>query len=129
MHASTMILWWAGVLVAFKYRVYPKAWQGRLLKSHLTRLCTLYNTLRDLKIEAWKRRGVSLNENDLRHIALEKRRQDEGLRGIHSQVVQHVATRVYTVFKNSFYDHKYAYNHVSDRSTAVQVMFCVAEIF
>ena len=90
------------MLVAYKYRVYPKAWQGRLLKSHLARLCTLYNTLRDLKIDMWKERRVSLDENDLRQVALEKRKQDKDLQGIHSQVVQYVATRVYTAFKNYF---------------------------
>jgi len=42
----------AGVLVAFKYRMYPKAWQEGLLKSCLATLCVLYNELRDLKWEA-----------------------------------------------------------------------------
>jgi len=90
------------VLVAYTYRMYPKAWQERLLKSHLAMLCVLYNTLRDLKINMWKARHVSLNENGLRQTALDKRRQDESLQWIHSQVVQHVATRVYTAFKNYF---------------------------
>lgn len=90
------------MLVAFKYSVYPKAWQGRLLKSHLTRLCMLYNMLRDLKIDVWKQQHARLHEDDLRRIALERRRQDKGLQAIHSQVVQQVATRVYTAFKNYF---------------------------
>lgn len=90
------------MLIAFKYRMYPKAWQGRLLKSHLATLCTLYNTLRDLKIDVWKAKRVSLDENDLRQIALERRRDDIPLQGIHSQVVQHVATKVSTAFKSYF---------------------------
>jgi len=77
-------------------------WQGRLLKSHLATLCTLYNALRDLKMDVWKRRHVSLELDDLRQIALEKRRNDRDLQGIHSQVVQHVAARVYRAFKNYF---------------------------
>ena len=90
------------MLVAFKYRMYPKAWQEGLLKSCLATLCMLYNELRDLKINTWKEGRVSLEENDLRQIALEKRKRDKGLQAIHSQVVQHVATRVYTAFKNYF---------------------------
>ena len=62
----------------------------------------LYNTLRDLKLDAWKAEHVSLNENDLRRIALEKRRQNKGLQGIHSQVVRGVATRVARALENYF---------------------------
>lgn len=90
------------MLVAFKYRVYPKAWQGRLLKSHLAALCMLYNGLRDMKLEIWKAKHVSLNKNNLRQIALEKRRRDRSLREIHSQVVQHIATRVARAFRDYF---------------------------
>ena len=86
--------------VAFKYRIYPKPRQGRLLKSHLAALCSLYNTLRDLKLKAWRERHVSLGLNDLRRIALEKRRRDGVLSGIHSQVVQEVASRVHRAFRN-----------------------------
>jgi len=88
------------VLAAFRYRLYPKPGQERLLKSHLSALCQLYNTLRDIKIERWRREHVSLSENDLRQIALDTRRTNEGLQEIHSQVVQSVATRVSTAFRN-----------------------------
>ena len=90
------------MLAAFRYRVYPKPGQGRLLKSHLSALCGLYNALRDLKLDRWRREHVSLSENDLRRTALDLRRSDEGLRCIHNQVVQNVATKVYTAFKNYF---------------------------
>jgi len=88
------------VLAAFRYRIYPKPGQERLLKSHLSALCRLYNELRDLKIEKWRRKRASLSENDLRQTALEMRRKDEDLKSIHSQVVQNVATRVSTAFRN-----------------------------
>jgi putative transposase len=65
-------------------------------------LCGLYNELRDLKIDLWKAKRVSLDEGEMRQIALDKRKQDKGLQTIHSQVVQHVAIRVYTAFKNYF---------------------------
>jgi len=90
------------MLLAYKYRIYPKAWQGRLMKSHLSTLCELYNTLRDLKIGLWKQKHVSLSRTDLRLKALELRRQNERLQEIHSQVVQSVATRLARSFKNYF---------------------------
>ena len=90
----------AGVLAAFRYRLYPKPQQGRLLKSHLSALCQLYNELRDIKIDKWRREHASLSEDDLRRIALDMRKRDEDLREIHSQVVQNVATRVSTAFRN-----------------------------
>lgn len=92
----------AGVLAAFRYRIYPKPGQGRPLKSHLSKLCALYNELRDLKINTWKEKHASLSENELRQAALDICKRDEGLQEIHSQVVQNVATRVYTAFKNYF---------------------------
>ena len=92
------------MLATFRYRMYPKPGQERLLKSHLSSLCQFYNTLRDLKIEKWRREHASLSENDLRQIALDIRRTNEGLqeKEIHSQVVQNVATKVYTAFRNYF---------------------------
>jgi len=88
------------MLLAYRYRIYPKAWQERLLKSHLSALCERYNTLRDLKISLWKQKHISLSRTDLRLKALELRRQDERLQEIHSQVVQSVATRLARSFKN-----------------------------
>jgi len=92
----------AGVLAAFRYRLYPKPQQGRLLKSRLSALCQLYNELRDIKIERWRREHASLSEDELRQAALDMRKRDEGLqeKEIHSQVVQNVATRVSTAFRN-----------------------------
>ncbi len=90
------------MLLAYKYRIYPKVGQGRLMKSHLSTLCELYNTLRDLKIGTWKQEHVSLSRTDLRLKALGLRREDENLQGIHSQVVQSVATRLARSFKNYF---------------------------
>ena len=92
----------ADVYVAYKYRIYPKPRQERLLKSHLAALCSLYNTLRDLKLKTWRERHVSLSEYDLKNIALEKRRRDRVLSSIHSQVVQEVASRVHRAFRNYF---------------------------
>ena len=90
------------MLLAYRYRIYPKVGQGRLMKSHLSTLCELYNTLRDLKISTWKQEHISLSRTDLRLKALELRRQNEGLQEIHSQVVQSVATRLARSFKNYF---------------------------
>jgi putative transposase len=90
------------MILAYKYRIYPKVGQRRLMKSHLSVLCELYNTLRDLKIGLWKQEHVSLSRTDLRLKALEFRRQNKNLQEIHSQVVQSVATRLARSFKNYF---------------------------
>jgi transposase len=74
--------------------------QERLLKSHLSALCRLYNELRDLRINTWREKHASLSDDELRQAALDMRKNDERLKEIHSQVVQNVATRVYTAFKN-----------------------------
>jgi putative transposase len=92
----------AGVLAAFRYRICPKPGQGRLLKSHLSALCQLYNELRDLKINTWREKHASLSEDELRQAALDIRKGDEGLQEVHSQFVQNVATKVYTAFENYF---------------------------
>jgi len=60
----------------------------------------IFDELRDLKIKTWKEKHASLSENELRQIALKMRRKDDDLKGIHSQVVQNVATRVYMAFRN-----------------------------
>lgn len=60
------------MLAAYKLHIYPKAWQERLLKSCLAMPCILYNALRDMKIDTWRQRHVSLGEDDLRQIVLEK---------------------------------------------------------
>ena len=88
------------MLAAFRYRLYPKPQQERLLKSHLSALCRLYNELRDLRINTWREKHASLSDDELRQAALDVRKNDERLKEIHSQVVQNVATRVYTAFKN-----------------------------
>ena len=90
------------MLATFRYRMYPKPGQERLLKSHLSSLCSLYNTLRNLKIERWKNEHASLSEDELRQAALDIRKGDEGLQEVHSQFVQNVATKVYTAFENYF---------------------------
>jgi transposase len=72
------------------------------LKRSLLLLCELYNRLRARKIQEYKRNGVSLNQTDLRGIALEERRTSRELRSVHSQVVQNVADRVHAAFENFF---------------------------
>jgi hypothetical protein len=54
------------------------------LKRSLLLLCELYNRLRARKIQEYKRNGVSLNQTDLRGIALEERRTSRELRSVHS---------------------------------------------
>jgi len=85
---------------AYKYRIYPKTQQERLIKSQLTTLCDLYNRLRNLKIGTWKKDRISLGENDLRRKTLEIRRIDGSLQGVHSQVCQNVGTRLARAFDN-----------------------------
>ncbi len=72
------------------------------LKRSLHALCDLYNTLRAKKIEEYRKNAKSLTKTDLRALALEVRRNNEGLQKIHSQVVQNVADRVSVTFQNYF---------------------------
>jgi len=90
------------VLSAYKYRIYPKKEREMRLKRSLLLLCDLYNWLRVRKIEEYKEHGASLMLTDLRGMALEGRKKSQELQSVYSQVVQNVADRVYTVFKNYF---------------------------
>ena len=90
------------MLRSYKYRLYPQAQQEVRLKRTLALLCDLYEELRNEKVEKYKKDKISLNKTELRRIALEKRRSNEELKQVHSQVVQNVADRVATTFKNFF---------------------------
>lgn len=90
------------MLSAWRYRIYPNAGQGMRLKRSLLLLCDLYNRLRAMRIQEYKRNGVSLNQTDLRGIALEERKMRRELQSVHSQVVQNVADRVHAAFENFF---------------------------
>jgi putative transposase len=90
------------MLSAYRYRIYPKQEQEMRLKRSLFLLCNLYNKLRAEKIEGYKKNRKVLTQTDLRRLALEERRNDPELKSIHSQVVQSVADRVHTAFKNFF---------------------------
>lgn len=65
-------------------------------------LCEFYNRLRARKIEDYRKHKVSLTMTDLRAIALQERRGNTELQSVHSQVVQNVADRVSTAFRNYF---------------------------
>jgi putative transposase len=90
------------MLSAYRYRIYPKQEQEMRLKRSLFLFCNLYNKLRAEKIEEYKKNRKVLTQTDLRRLALEERRNDPELKSIHSQVVQSVADRVHTAFKNFF---------------------------
>ena len=89
------------MLRSYKYRLYPAVQQEGRLKRTLASLC-------DFK-RAPKRKGGKIQERQnqsnksvLRRLALEKRRTNEELKQVHSQVVQNVADRVSMAFRNFF---------------------------
>lgn len=88
------------LLLSFKYRLYQNDEQEALLRSTIARLCDLYNEIRSEKVKQYKENKISLSKTDLRRIALERRRTNENLKNIHSQVVQNVADRVSASFNN-----------------------------
>jgi putative transposase len=90
------------MLLSYKYRLYPTEKQEEQLKCTLGSLCDLYNELRSEKVKKYKENGTKLNQTDLRRFTLEKRRSDEKLKIIHSQVVQNTADRLSNAFKNFF---------------------------
>ena len=77
-------------LRTFRYHLYPTEEQEAVMDGQLRALCSLYNILRNEKIE----KHSSLNS--LRKLALEHRGN------VHSQVAQNVASRVNSAFKNYF---------------------------
>jgi hypothetical protein len=48
-------------LLLAKYHIYLKVWRGRLMRSHLSTLCELYNTLMDLRIGIWRQEHICPN--------------------------------------------------------------------
>jgi transposase len=80
------------MLSAYKYGIYPNSGQEMQLKRSLLSLCSLYNRLRARKIEDYGQSRRSLNQTDLRAIALQERRVDPELQSIHGQVVQNCLT-------------------------------------
>jgi putative transposase len=90
------------MFLSYKYKLYPTQDQEVQLKCTLASLCDLYNELRSEKVNKYKENGKNLNRTDLRRLTLEKRRSNDKLQAIHSQVVQNTADRLSSAFKNFF---------------------------
>jgi putative transposase len=90
------------MFLSYKYKLYPTQDQEVQLKCTLASLCDLYNELRSEKVNKYKENGKNLNRTDLRRLTLEKRRSNNKLQAIHSQVVQNTADRLSSAFKNFF---------------------------
>jgi putative transposase len=92
----------ASLRKAYKYKITPTPDQERALAETLWRCRTLYNTALQERITAYWRRGVTISryqqESELKDI----RAAFPEYAAIHSQVLQHVLTRLDTTYQAFF---------------------------
>jgi len=81
--------------VGFRFRAYADEQTLGALKAQLTLACEIYNTLRLADIHSYKRDGRRLTRNELRQLALDLRKRNDGYQRLYSQVVQQIADRFY----------------------------------
>jgi len=65
------------------------------LKAQLRLACEVYNALRRAGIDLHRRNGRGLTLTELRQLALDLRKRNEGYQQLYSQVVQEIADRFY----------------------------------
>jgi putative transposase len=81
--------------VGLRFRAYTDERTLRALKAQSKLASGVYNTLRwaDVYFHERVQKGLTLTE--LRQLALDLRKQDEGYQQLYSQVVQQIADRYY----------------------------------
>lgn len=89
-------------VLSLKYRIYPRPEQEKRLNRSLLLLCDLYNDLKAEDMRRYREEHKSTSLTTLSRLALDARKHSEELQTIHSQVVQNVGDRIYTVFESFF---------------------------
>lgn len=87
---------------AFLYRIFPSKRQEKLLRQTLDECSWLYNQLLEDRKLAWEETQKSLGVYDQHTAILRYKREREGLKQVHSQVLQNVAVRLDLAFKAFF---------------------------
>jgi putative transposase len=79
--------------VGFRFRAYAGQQTLGALKAQLRLACEIYNTLRRADIDFHRRNGRGLTLTELRQLALDLRKRNEGYQQLYSQVAQEIADR------------------------------------
>jgi putative transposase len=79
--------------VGFRFRAYAGQRTLGALRAQLRLACEIYNTLRRTDIDFHRRNGRGLTLTELRQLALDLRKRNEGYQQLHSQVAQEIANR------------------------------------
>jgi len=86
----------------FKYRLFPTAAQGRVLRTTLDECRWLYNQLLEQRKTVYEQRGETLTLYDQQATFRALKAERPSLAGVHSQVLQNVAVRLDLAFKAFF---------------------------
>jgi putative transposase len=79
--------------VGFRFRAYAGQRTLGALRAQLRLACEVYNTLRRADIDFRRENGRGLSLTELRQLALDLRKRNEGYQQLYSQVVQEIADR------------------------------------
>src|SRR5215213_7793105 len=90
------------MLFSFKYRLHPSRAQDKSLAGMLEAFCNLYNAGLQQRIEAYRRRGISLRYLDQANELKSVRAADEQLAGYSYSAEQQVLRRLDKAFKAFF---------------------------
>jgi putative transposase len=82
--------------VGFRFRAYAGQRTLGALKAQLRLACEIYNALRRADIDFHRRNGRGLTLTELRQLALDLRKRNEGYQQLHSQVAQEIADRFHS---------------------------------
>ncbi|VUT26385.1 MAG: putative transposase [Candidatus Methanolliviera sp. GoM_oil] len=86
----------------YKYRIYPSREQKTLIEEWLNICRVLYNDCLTERRDAWQSCRKSINYYDQQNQLPEIKTFDDGLKRVHSQVIQDVLKRIDKSFKNFF---------------------------
>jgi putative transposase len=79
--------------VGFRFRAYAGQRTLGALRAQLRLACEIYNSLRRADIDFRRRNGRGLTLTELRQLALDLRKRNEGYQQLRSQVAQGIADR------------------------------------
>jgi putative transposase len=79
--------------VGFRFRAYADQRTLGALRAQLRLACEIHNSLRRADIDLHRGNGRGLTLTELRQLALDLRKRNEGYQQLYSQVVQEIADR------------------------------------
>ncbi|MCI4460651.1 MAG: transposase, partial [Thaumarchaeota archaeon] len=82
--------------VGFRFRAHAGQRTSGALRAQLRLACEIYNALRRADTDFHRRNGRGLTLAELRQLALDLRKRNEGYQQLHSQVVQEIADRFHS---------------------------------